>query len=198
MKIILATRNQSKADQIKNLFAGYIFDIKTLAEIGIEGEAIENGKTLKDNALKKARFAFEHSGRQNWIMADDTGLFIDALNGDPGVKSARWAGETATTEQIMNYCLKRLKGTKDRSATFETVVAIVTPSGNEHFFSGKVVGQLLEAPRVKFQPDMPYSGLFVPEGTNQCLAEMTIEDENKISHRGKAFNQARSFLEENS
>ena len=85
-------------------------------------------------------------------MADDTGLFIDALNGEPGIKAARWAGETATTEEIMNYCLRRLKGVKDRSATFETSVAVVSPNGNEYFFSGKVRGQLLEAPRVKFQP----------------------------------------------
>src|SRR3989344_2567179 len=179
MVIILATRNPSKADQIKNLFVGSRFDIKTLADVGIEGDVIEDGMTLKDNALKKARFAYEHSGYKHWTMADDTGLFIDALNGEPGIKAARWAGANTDTEQIMNYCLDRLREVKDRSATFETAVAIVAPSGDEYFFSGKVSGQLLEAPRVKFQLGMPYSGLFVPEGTNLCWAEMTIEDENK-------------------
>jgi len=74
---------------------------------------------------------------------------------------------------------------------------VVAPSGDEYFFSGKVYGQLLEAPRAKFQPGMPYSGLFVPEGTNLVLAEMTTEDENKISHRGEAFRKARLFLEKN-
>lgn len=195
MEIILATRNVSKAEQIKNLFEGSRFIIKTLTEVGIRGDAIEDGTTLKDNALKKARFAYEHSNCKHWTMADDTGLFIDALNGEPGIKAARWAGETNTTEEIMNYCLRCLKGIKNRSATFETVVAIVAPSGNEYFFSGKVLGQLLEAPRVEFQPGMPYSGLFVPEGKNLVWAEMTIEDENKISHRGKAFRKAKLFLE---
>ena len=75
-------------------------------------------------------------------------------------------------------------------------MAIITPDGSEHFFSGKVHGHLLEAPRVKFQPGMPYSGLFVPNGGNLSWAEMTVENENKISHRGKAFGKAKSFLEE--
>lgn len=196
MEIILATRNRSKVDQIKGLFGGSQFSIKTLAEAGIEGDAVEDGVTLNANALKKAWYAFDKSGRRFWTMADDTGLFIDALKGEPGIKAARWAGETATTEEVMNYCLDRLKGTKNRSATFETVVAIVAPNGMEHFFSGQVRGRLLEAPRVKFQPGMPYSGLFVPDGSNNLTwAEMSVEEENEISHRGKAFRQAKYFLE---
>lgn len=195
MEIILATRNPSKIDQIKNIFAGSRIIVKSLVETGIVGEAIEDGLTLKDNALLKARFAYESSGRKFWTMADDTGIFIDVLNGEPGVKAARWAGNNATTEEIMNYCLKRLEGDRDRSATFETVVAVVSPNSNEYFFSGKVRGKLLKAPRAKFQPGMPYSGLFAPEGYNQVWAEMTIEDENKISHRGKAFREAKMFLE---
>ena len=195
MEIILATRNPSKAEQIKNIFLDSPFVIKTLNEAKIEGDVVEDGATLNENALKKARYAFNASGCMKWTMADDTGLFIDALNGEPGIKAARWAGENATTEDIMNHCLKCLKVKSDRSATFETVVAIVTPTGNEYFFSGKVHGQLLEYPRVKFQPGMPYSGLFMPEGDNLTWAEMTVEDENKISHRGKAFRKARLFLE---
>lgn len=198
MEIILATRNPSKAEQIKNIFSGSSFIIKTLIEAKIEGDAVEDGITLNENALKKARYAFNASGYKSWTMADDTGLFIDTLNGEPGIKAARWAGENATTEEIMNHCLKRLEGKNDRSATFETVVAVVTPMGDEYFFSGKVHGQLLEFPRVKFQPGMSYSGLFVPEGDNLTWAEMTVENENKISHRGKAFRKVRLFLEKQS
>ena len=195
MEIILATRNPSKADQIKGFFVDSPFTIKTLAEANIIGDIVQDGETLQENSLKKAKYALHNSNRRCITVADDTGLFIEALNGEPGIKAARWAGESATTEEIMNYCLERLRGIKDRSATFETVVAIVMPNGQKYFFSGKVRGQLLETPRTKFQPGMPYSSLFVPEGSNLCWAEMTIEEENKISHRGKAFQQARLFLE---
>ena len=128
-------------------------------------------------------------------MADDTGIFIHALNGEPGIRSSRWAGDTATTEEITGYTLKRLEGVADRSATFETLVALVSPECERHFFSGKVNGKILEAPRTKPQPKMPYSSIFVPDGTNQVWAEMTIDFENSISHRGRAFRQARAFLE---
>jgi XTP/dITP diphosphohydrolase len=128
-------------------------------------------------------------------MADDTGLFIDALNGAPGIKAARWAGEAATTEEITRHTLKALENASNRSATFETVVAMVSPDGKHNFFSGKVRGIILEAPRVPAQPKMPYSPIFVPDGENLVWAEMSVEYENSISHRGKAFRQAREFLE---
>jgi len=195
MKIVLSTRNPSKAEQIKAIFAGSSIQVLTLNETSIEGDAVEDGKTLQENALKKALFINEHLHPKTWVMADDTGLFIQALNGVPGVKSARWAGETATTEQITQYTLKQLEGANDRSAIFETVVAVVSPEGQQYFFSGKVHGKILESPRVPAQPKMPYSPIFVPNGTNLVWAEMTVEQENNISHRGKAFRQTREFLE---
>lgn len=195
MPIILSTRNPSKAHQIKEIFTESPFTILTLAEAGVEGEAIEDGATLEENALKKARFAREQADNAMWTMADDTGIFINALGGEPGIRSARWAGETATTADITNYCLARLKGCADRTASFRTVVALIDPSGTEKLFVGEVEGTLLETPRVPPQPKMPYSPLFVPQGEVMCWAEMPIEYENKISHRGKAFRLARTFLE---
>ncbi len=194
MNIVLATRNISKTEQIKALFVGSPWSILTLDEVGIEGEAVEDGATLKENALKKAMFAHQ-AKPEMWSMADDTGLFITALAGAPGIKAARWAGETATTAQITALTLNKLEGKFDRSATFETVVAIVSPDGESHFFSGEVKGKILEAERVPPQPKMPYSGIFVPEGQDLVWAEMSVEYENVISHRGKAFWQARTFLE---
>jgi XTP/dITP diphosphohydrolase len=195
MKIILSTRNPSKAEQIQAIFKNTNISIITLADANIEGEAVEDGDTLQTNALKKALFAREHSKDKIWTMADDTGLFIDALAGEPGIKAARWAGETATTDEITRYTLKRLEGISNRSATFETAVAIVSPTGEKHLFSGKVRGYILENPRVKPQPKMPYSPIFMPEGEKLVWAEMSVEHENSISHRGKAFRQARAFLE---
>lgn len=196
MQIILSTTNPSKATQIKAMFSGSPFTILTLAEVGIKGEAIEDGDTLEENALKKARFARENSDQNSWVMADDTGLFIKHLHGKPGIKAARWAGDTATTNEITLYTLKQLEGAIDRLATFETVVAVISPAGVESCFIGQVHGIFLEAPRVPAQPKMPYSPIFVPDGTNKVWAEMTVEEENNISHRGKAFRKARAFLEE--
>src|SRR5882724_6598248 len=136
MDVILSTRNPSKAEQIRTLFRGSSVNVLTLADAGIEGDAVEDGATLKDNALKKAMFAHEHAMAGMWTMADDTGIFIHALDGLPGVKSARWAGETATTDEITRYTLDRLTGVTDRSAVFETVVALVSPENKTYFFSG--------------------------------------------------------------
>jgi XTP/dITP diphosphohydrolase len=195
MDIILATRNPSKAEQIREVFRGSEIKVLTLADVSIEGDAIEDGETLEDNALKKAMFAHNHAPAGIWTMADDTGIFINTLNGLPGVRSARWAGETATTEEIMQYTLNHLKEFANRSATFRTVVALVAPDGKKYFFEGEVVGHLLEAPRVSPQPKMPYSPLFVPDGSNKTWAEMSVNEENAISHRGKAFRKVRAFLE---
>lgn len=193
MKIVLSTYNPSKAEQIRAVFTGSGISILTLNDIGVEGEAIEDGTTLKENALKKALFAHQHG--HMWAMADDTGLFINTLNGAPGIKSARWAGEIATTDEITQHTLKMLADAKDRSAVFETIVAIVSPKGEQYFFNGKVNGKILETPRVPPQPKMPYSGIFLPDGEALVWAEMGVEYENSISHRGKAFRQARMFLE---
>lgn len=195
MDIILSTRNPSKAEQIKAVFSGMDVSILTLSEAGIEGDAIEDGATLQENALKKARFAHELAPLKQWTMADDTGLFIWALNGEPGIRAARWAGENVPTEQTTDYCLKRLKGVADCRARFETVVAMISPERTEHFFVGSAHGSILEVPRVPPQPKMPHSCLFVPEGQERCWAEMTVEEENAISHRGIAFGKVRAFLE---
>lgn len=192
MKIILSTRNPSKAEQIKAIFAGSSFSILTLEEAGFEGEAIEDGDTLEANALKKAIFAHRPG---TWSMADDSGIFIDALGGAPGVRSARWAGETATTDEITAYTLKRLEDVMDRSASFMTKVALISPTAEVLVFNGEVRGKLLEAPRTRPQPKMPYSPIFVPDGHDLTWAEMSVELENNISHRGKAFRKAKEFLE---
>lgn len=196
MNIILSTTNPSKAEQIRAFFTNSEIKIKTLSEAGIKGEAIEDGDTLLENAKKKAKFAREHSGGTSWVMADDTGIFITALNGEPGVKSARWAGEGVSTESITEYCLNRLRDVTDRSATFKTVAVLISPSGSCYSFEGEVKGRLLEKARVRPQPKMPYSPLFVPDGTDKVWAEMTVEEENTISHRGKAFRQVVQFLED--
>ncbi len=199
MNIILATRNPSKALQIRECFLGSPIKILTLSDVGIVGEAEEDGTTLEQNALKKVMFAHQESHKSSsensWIMADDTGLFIRALNNEPGVQAAYWAGRDAETEEITAHAIQMLTGVTDRHAIFRAVVCVMNPNGEIVFFTGEVDGVMLDTPRVKPQPKMPYSGLFQPVGHNKVWAEMTTEEENAISHRGIAFRQVRAYLE---
>ena len=160
--------------------------------MGILGAAVEDGKTLFDNAQKKARFAHRPG---LWSMADDTGIFIEALDGEPGVITARWLSAQAKTRETTEYCLHRMRNHTNRRAVFRTVVVLVHPDGKERCFAGHMHGTLLTAPRVEPQPKMPFSPLFVPHGYTQSWAEMSVEDENKISHRGQAFRAVREYLE---
>ena len=195
---LLSTKNPSKAAQIKPFFVELPLQLLTLAEAGIEGEAVEETgphATLENNARIKAQFA--HQARPDmWALADDTGIFIQACDSEPGVDAAYWGGVELTTEQRAAYCLKRLEGAVNRSAIFRTVVVLIAPDGAEHIFTGEVTGTMLEAPRVSVQPKMPYSALFVPQGYTKSWAEMTVDEENAISHRGKAFRQVRGYLQE--
>lgn len=194
MELILSTRNQSKAQQIKALLGDLPHQVLTLSDAGVAGEAVEDGTTLEENALKKARFAFEQTGKPS--IADDTGLFIDALNGKPGIHAARWAGRDKSTEDIMQYTLKQLRHVlpQDRTATFKTVAVAVLSADEHKVFVGEARGMILPAPRCDCQPKMPYSAIFVPDGQPKVWAEMSVEEENTISHRGKAFLQLRDFL----
>ena len=194
MKIILSTRNRSKIDQIKAIFAGMDVTILSLDEDGIEGEVIEDGKTLEENALKKALFANKKSG--SWSIADDTGFFIDALNGEPGIYAGRWAGEGVKTEDIMKFTLRKLEGVppENRTAIFKTVAAVVSPEGEQRTFTGTASGTILTEPRTKCQPNMPYSAIFIIDGQEKVWAEMSVEEVNAISRRGKAFRQVRDFF----
>lgn len=193
MNIILSTRNPSKAEQIKGVFSDFPANILTLDEADIVGEAVEDGETLKENALKKAIYAFARLREKTWVMADDTGFYITALRGAPGIHAARWAGDVPT-EEITKHTLKQLEGKSDRSASFVTVVALIAPNSYQYYFEGRVDGTILEAPRTKPQPKMPYSPIFVPDGHDQVWAEMTVEQENAISHRGKAFRKTKEYI----
>lgn len=195
MNIIFSTRNPSKAEQVKVLFDNQNITVQTLSDIGIVGEAVEDGSTLEENALKKVLFVKEQMQEPSWVMADDTGLFITALDGRPGIHAARWAGDVSTKE-ITQYTLEQLSGKTDRSALFRTVVVLLSPEGNTFTFSGEVHGTLREVAIIEPQPKMPYSPLFSPNGSDKVWAEMSIEEENAVSHRGIAFRKAIAFLGE--
>ena len=193
--IVLATRNLSKIVQIKAVLCGLPVQILSLNDVGIEGEAIEDGKTLEENARKKALFAWKPT--RKFCMAEDTGLSIDCLDGEPGIRAARWAGHYATTGETMRYTLERMQGVamENRTATFRTVAVVISPDGTESVFSGELRGVILTEPRILYVPNLPYSGIFLPEGQSEVLAEMLIEKINEISHRGKTFRQVFDYFE---
>jgi XTP/dITP diphosphohydrolase len=197
MDIILSTRNPTKALEIKTMLKEFNVNILTLSEAGIQGEAVEDGNTLEENAAKKIDYAgLQLNNRAVWIMADDSGIFITALDGAPGIKAARWAGDDATTEEIMNYTLKQMSSIKDRSATFRTAIVLQSPEGKKFHFEGVTAGQLAETPKTHPKPAMPYTAIFSPNGTSKVLAEMTIDEQKGVSSRGKAVLQVVEFLKD--
>lgn len=192
MKIIFATRNKGKLKEIRALLAGSDIEVVGVDEMGGIPDVTEDGKTLEENALKKARNVFPIVN--DWTAAEDTGLFIDALNGEPGIHTARWPGENGNHAA---YTLDRMKDIPEekRTAHFTTVVALISPSGEEQFFEGAVEGSILTLPRGTPYDSLPYDGVFVPkEGDGRTFAEMSDEEKNRYSHRARAIQKMKEFL----
>jgi XTP/dITP diphosphohydrolase len=195
LTIILSTGNPSKAAQIKPFFEGLPISVLTLQEAGIEGAGDENGDTLLHNSTQKAMYAWDNLTEKTWTMADDSGLFLEALDGKPGVQAATWAGKDATTSEITQYTLEQMRGKENRNAVWKTCAVVISPDGEKYVFYGECPGKLLTEQRRPPQPKMPYSGIFHPGSDPRVWSEMSIEEENAISHRGQAFRQVRKFFE---
>jgi len=194
-KVILSSGNKHKVKEIKDILKDMIFDVVSKDEVGFEDfDVIEDGETLEENALKKAtELKMLVSGI---IIADDTGLFVDALDGEPGVYSARYAGEDVSYIDNNNLLLKNLKDIplEKRTAYFKTVVAVVLEDGEYFMAEGILRGKIGFEP--KGENGFGYDPLFIIEGTDNTLSEITDEEKNKISHRAKALLNLRERLEE--
>lgn len=193
MKIVFATQNKGKLKEMENFLIG--FDVVSALEAGVSEDVVEDGKTLEENALKKARFVCEKTGE--WAVADDTGLFIDALDGRPGIYAARWAGEDSTDNDKIEKVLSEMKEVdkKLRTAKFESCLALVSPGGEEYIFSGVLPGEITIETRGKMREKLPYDLVFLPLGHDKTMAEMSDEEKNSLSHRGLAFQKLKKFLE---
>lgn len=187
-KLVFATNNTHKLEEIQ-LALKDIFNIQSLKELGCNTDIPETGNSLVENALIKARFI--HQEYHCDCFADDTGLEITALNGEPGVYSARYAGEQKNSEDNMDLVLQKLQGVKDRSAQFKTVIALIL-DGKEYLFEGIVEGQIL--PTRSGEKGFGYDPIFQPKGFDRSFAQMSTEEKNQISHRGKAVAQLITFL----
>ena len=186
-KLIFATHNPNKLAEIKRAVSSV--EVIGLKDIGIQEDIAETGEILEENALIKSQYIYQKTGLA--CFADDTGLEVDALNGKPGVYSARYAGEQATAEANMEKLLSELQNQKNRSARFRTVISLIL-GGEEYSFEGKVVGDILY--QKTGDDGFGYDPIFKPIGYDQSFAEMTINQKNEISHRGVAVKKLIDFL----
>ncbi len=187
-KIVFATNNQHKLSEVRNILSDD-FEIISLNQLGFNDEIPETGETLAENASQKSHYVFERF--QVDCFSDDTGLEVEALNGAPGVYSARYAGEKATYEDNVNKLLFEMQGQTNRKAAFKTVISLIL-DGKEYFFEGKVEGEIVTDKRGV--GGFGYDPVFLPEGFNKTFSEMTPEVKNKISHRGRATAMLVDFL----
>jgi len=187
-RIIFATNNKHKAEEIR-IILGEQFDIITLKEAGIFIDIPEPYHTLKENAIEKATVIYNI--KQEDCFSEDTGLEVDALDGAPGVFSARYAGEQATAEDNIQKLLLALEGKENRKACFTTCICLIL-DGQQHFFEGKCYGTIAEA--VKGEKGFGYDPVFIPEEYQHTFAELDPKIKAEISHRKKAVAQMVDFL----
>lgn len=188
MNLIFATQNQNKAKEIQNLVPEGI-NILTLKDIGCHEDIAETAETLEGNALLKSTYVFERYDEN--CFADDTGLEVEALNGEPGVFSARYAGEEKSAVANMDLLLRKLDGVKNRKARFRTVISLML-NGQEYQFEGIVNG--LITVKKSGAAGFGYDPIFQPDGYSATFAEMSTNEKNAISHRGKAVRKLIEFL----
>ncbi|BAO56695.1 RdgB/HAM1 family non-canonical purine NTP pyrophosphatase [Nonlabens marinus] len=189
MELIFATHNPNKLEEIQAMMPGGI-KLLSLEDVGLHDEIPETASTIAENAVLKTDYVRKRLNKP--VFADDTGLIIPALNGAPGVRSARYAGENRDSNDNIDLVLKNLKGKQDRSAHFLTVISLYL-NGVQHLFEGICTGEILE--HRTGNNGFGYDPVFQPDGFSQSFAEMDLQEKAAISHRGKAFQKMVQFLE---
>lgn len=188
--IIFATGNKNKVKEIQALI-GDKYDILSLKDVSCTEEIPETADTLIGNAIQKAEYIYNQFGKD--CFADDTGLMVEALNGEPGVYSARYAGDAKNSEDNMNLLLQKLVSKNNRSAKFQTAICLIQ-KGEQHIFLGEVEGQITT--KKTGNEGFGYDPIFLPKGYDKTFAEMSLAEKNTISHRAKAVNKLIEFLSE--
>lgn len=188
--MIFATNNTNKVKEVQAVLPATL-QVQTLKEAGIDIDIPEPHDTLEANALEKARVIHQMTGQD--CFSEDTGLEVEALGGEPGVRSARYAGEAKSDAANMALLLHKLEGSENRQARFRTVVALIV-NGTEHLFEGICAGRIIAAPRGS--EGFGYDPVFVPDGSDSTFAEMGMVEKNKFSHRKKAVAQLVTFLKQ--
>jgi len=193
-KLLIATNNPGKLKEYKELLKDLPLKLISLKNLGIKNKVNENAKTFEVNAIKKAKFYSRLSGLAT--LADDGGLEIDYLNGEPGVKSRRWPGYEAADEELIDFALKRLRGVPwpKRKARFRVIIALAIPGKEVLISEGKLRGIILTKPRGKLIPGYPFRPIFYLPKYRKSFAELNFKEEIKIGHRKKPIKKLISFL----
>jgi len=193
MRLLLATRNRHKVGEISRLLKGLPVEVATLEEFPKVPEVVEDGATLEENAAKKATVCARGSGL--WSLADDTGLEVEALGGEPGVYSARYAGPNCDFEANNRKLLEKLRDLPQskRRAVFRCVMALASPDGATTLEEGRLEGRIIDAPRGS--GGFGYDPVFLVEARGKTLAELSADEKNDVSHRGAALRRIRSRIE---
>lgn len=198
MKIVFATNNAHKLSEIRQILGNDI-EILSLADIGCHDDIPETADTLEGNALQKAQYVYDHYHLS--CFADDTGLEVDALGGEPGIYSARYAGDGHDSEANMQKLLQKLGENNNRKARFRTVIALIEkeedekvtePAEKTSFFEGIVEGQIIREKRGK--EGFGYDPIFQPDGYDETFAQLGLEIKNRISHRARAVEKLAKYL----
>ena len=190
MELLFATGNEDKLREVKKMLKND--SIKMPKDIGIDDfDVIEDGDTLKENAYKKAYELYKLTKKA--VFADDTGLFVDALDGRPGIYSHRYTGNNASYLDNRIKLLSELEGNDNRGAYFETVIAYIDEKGNDYYFNGVLKGKISTEDRG--EGEFGYDKIFLIENIDKTLGEMTIEEKNEVSHRARAMEKFKEFLE---
>ena len=187
-QLVFATNNANKLREVREL-TGNSYEILSLQDIGCHEELPETHETLEENAIEKAQYVFDNYHIS--CFAEDTGLEIEALDGEPGVYSARYAGTSRSAEANMKLVLQKMRLITDRRACFKTVIAHIAPSGI-HTFEGTANGEILYEPRG--EGGFGYDPIFQPKGYDVSFAEMDAQEKNNISHRSSALKKLLSYL----
>jgi XTP/dITP diphosphohydrolase len=191
LQLVIASGNEGKTAEIKELRKGFPIRVKNLGDFGPIPSVMEDGLTFEENAYKKASFTARVLGLP--ALADDSGLCVDALEGAPGVFSARYAGENATDEKRCEYLLSQMKGKSNRKAAFECVLSLAVPSGAALTYEARCEGLIVEHP--SGAGGFGYDPIFFYPPLKMTFAQLNNEEKNRVSHRGKAFLELRSEFE---
>ena len=191
MKLVFATNNLNKLSELQDLLPANI-ELLGLKDIGCNQELPETKNTLEGNAMQKAEFVFEHFGYN--CFSDDTGLEVEALNNEPGVYSARYAGKDCNPNDNMQKVLQKLVDSNDRNAKFRTVIALII-DGKKSLFEGECEGEITK--ERKGEKGFGYDSIFLPKGVDTTFAQMTKKQKGAISHRGRATKKLVEFLQKN-
>ena len=192
MELVFATNNKNKILEIKNLIQKNI-KLLSLSDIGFKGEIIEDGNSLHENSLIKAKFIRSKYGIN--CFADDTGLEVHSLNNEPGIYSSRYAGYPINTNNNIKKLINNLERFSNKSARFRTVISLII-NENIYSFEGVINGNIIT--EIKGKKGFGYDPVFIPNGYNKTFAELSLKEKNLISHRSIAVNKMIRFLEKNS